>query len=392
VTFVRAKRTLVRTTGAGRALLPAAGAGLLASWMTGGVSGLLTVALFGVLVVSVPLAWFSVRGLRASLPRRREVTLGDLFTAELRIWNASRFFRATDVVVATGANTGEDPRPVGAIGVVPPRRQERFPIELRLLERGRHRSLTLTIVSRAPLNLCRVHLVFELPVDLWALPRRGIWSAKDSRARGALERSRGTEVRRAEEEFYGVREWRPGESLRLLHWKLSARRDDYVLRDQRDHAEPPVHLWLCTKVSYRGPWAMRDPGFERACSLVATLGEHFLRRGREVRLSTVLCERRGKRPIAFRGRRGLRPLLLALAEIRCEPGRPWDEVARFDGGARGAWNFLCLAGGGEGRTVRNEGTWILDVEDPDLGELFQRSARTREGTSPEQAREEGLLV
>ncbi len=365
--------TRIRPTIAGRTLLPVAGAGLFASWAMGGSSGLLTVLVFAVLAVSVPRTWLPVRGLRLALPGRFECTVGELFRADLHVRNTSAFFRATDLILVAGDTHSEDPRPIGSISAVGKGQTSNHPIELRILDRGRQRKLSLLVIAKAPLNLVRVHLLYEIPVELWGLPRRGRWNSADPDDRGRLSQSAHEALRRAEEEFYGVRDWRAGEGTRRVHWRLSARRDELIVREYRAPAEPPIHLQLSTRVSDRGPWAEKDPGFERACSLVATLGEHFLRLGREVRFS-VLRRERG-RPMSFKGRRSLRALLLVLAEVRCTPGDPWADI-QFVHPSRNAhaWNIVCFSGGGS-RSITNKGdTWLLDVEDPDIDECFRRAA------------------
>jgi len=348
-----------------------AAAGLFASWVTGGSSGLLTVLAFGVIALAVPLTWWPARGLRLALPGRHEVSVGELFRAQLHLENTSPWLGVRDLFVVTGDPRSEDPRPAGGVSRLAAGQSLATPVELRVLERGRQRKLELMIVAEAPLYLIRVQLLFELPVDLWGLPRRGLWSGGDPRHAGHLDRSWDEALRRAEEEFYGVREWRAGESTRRIHWKLSARRDDLVLREYRAPALPAIHLHLSLHVEDSGPWLERHPGFEKACSLVATLGEHFLRQGREVRFGVLRAGH--ERPLTYRGRRSLRAFLLMLAEIRCRPGDPWADLRHARNRKRSGWNIVCLAGGGAGRKTDGRTVWILDVEDPDTDELFQRN-------------------
>jgi uncharacterized protein (DUF58 family) len=192
---------------------------------------------------------------------------------------------------------------------------------------------------------------------------------------------------RGDEEFYGVRAWREGMSLRRVHWRLSARRGRRIVREMRSEEDAPIHLMLVTVVPSGMPVEGPRRRFERAVSLAATLAEHFLRAGRRVRLS--LLDSAGERAPtsessagAWRGRAGLLGVLVALAEAEPRFGALRD-VELALGGMRASRSETKLAiyvgdgasnhvGGGVGGAP---GWFAIDVEHPDASRLFSSGRR-----------------
>lgn len=68
-----------------------------------------------------------------------------------------------------------------------------------------------------------------------------------------------------------VRDYRPGDSLRSIYWKLTAKEDDLQVRDFE--ADRQVSLFLNMTDSLRENPAQRDMFLDRACSLMAFLAE-----------------------------------------------------------------------------------------------------------------------
>jgi uncharacterized protein (DUF58 family) len=187
--------------------------------------------------------------------------------------------------------------------------------------------LALRVASAFPLGLVRCELRFDLPVELLAFPRLlglgelgQLPGGADDRA---FDRSR---VSAGDEELAGVREWREGESLRHVHWRISARRGELVLREMRRPSERPVELVLATLVDGPPTAAGRRRAFELAVSLAATLAEHHLRRGHAVRLR--LAGEGEPETMLLRGRDGLWRALARLALVEAREGDPVGAAAR----------------------------------------------------------------
>ena len=119
--------------------------------------------------------------------------------------------------------------------------------------------------------------------------------------------------------------------------------------------------------------------FEESLSLTATLAEHFLRRGRTVRLTLAGAGSQTLGPL--RGRSGLVRGLVALAEVRSAPGNPQELLREF--AASGLHENEVLLGvltGGR-RPVSGQAAetapfaLLLDVDDPSTSALFRRGRR-----------------
>jgi len=185
-----------------------------------------------------------------------------------------------------------------------------------------------------------------------------------------------------EEEFYAVRDWREGESLRRVHWRLSARRGRRILRDYQIPVEAPVHVVLLTGRGGDDLTGERHRRFEMAVSLSATLAEHFLRRGRRVRLTTA-----GAHPVhlpSLRGRGGLARILTVLAEVRAEPDPdPAAGVTLPELGVPPTpGESTIVVHAGDARAALAPGNaLVLGTDDARIDRLFRRG-RSRASGSP----------
>ena len=322
-------RRELHLTPAGRIFLPVACAGLLGGWLAGGTSGMFAALAFALFALAPVTALLHVRGLRVEPPGAARIPVGDPFHVLPRLTNASAFFTARDVLLFGGDMRGGPMRAGGILRCLAPGRSEVVPVVHRLLRRGRERELRLVVSSFHPLGLVEVRLSFLLPVDFLGLPRLGTLGDLGVLPGGRAETSAARRMPvPGEEEFHAVRDWREGESLRRVHWRLSARRGRLIQREYQVPVEAPVHLLLLTGVPSEGLADELRRGFETAVSLVATLAEHYLRRGRRVRLTVV-----GARPAALpcaRGRGGLSNILTLLAEVESAP-RPAGTEARGEG-------------------------------------------------------------
>ena len=113
-------------------------------------------------------------------------------------------------------------------------------------------------------------------------------------------------------ELHALRDFRPGDDPRLIHWKSTARLGRLILRELEDEEASRLRLVLVDP----SPGATED-AVERDISLAASLAAHWVGRGHEVQL--VLPDREtpwGSDP------RHLRQILESLARFRPLPGRP----------------------------------------------------------------------
>ena len=85
-------------------------------------------------------------------------------------------------------------------------------------------------------------------------------------------------------EFFATREWRPGDDMRRIHWRSTARMGKVMVKQEelprRDRATVVLDN---RRTSYTGDWEGAD-AFERAVDAAASLVHHFLGEGFAVRL------------------------------------------------------------------------------------------------------------
>ena len=248
---------------------------------------LLSGAFLGALVTSWRLVRAMARGVevRRRLPAR--VFAGEPFPVTVELTNTRKRLGSWAVVVQEDA-AGEEGR-VGKAApalraffpYVPPRQTCRQTCFARLPERGRYRLGPLRIWTRFPFGLLRHTITLARSEALTVYPRLG------RLARGWLERYRpaalgdggGRRPGRASNEFYGVREWQSGDSLRRLHWRASARHARPVVRQLEQPGNRDlivlVDLWQPPK-----PNAADLASVERAVSFAATVVAAVCSQGR----------------------------------------------------------------------------------------------------------------
>ncbi|MEQ8764505.1 MAG: DUF58 domain-containing protein [Planctomycetota bacterium] len=375
----RLSRSL-RLSPAGQTVLAFTVAGLIATTAFGGVLGLLPATALALLLVSLTGAWLHAKGTDL-------ISVGDLvcFAGEeaelaLELNNRSRWLAARDVTIWHGPYRPQRNRANALIATLEPRARRTIRVPIKLNERGRHRSCELTLTSTFPLGLAEYRASFRLPTDHLVLPRLGAVRSITERLRQL--RGESWQAQRTSEgadEFYGLRDWREGESQRLVHWKISARRGQPIVRELRGEDRPPVHIVLVRQVL--GTSRKRHDAFETAVSLAATLCEALVREKFRLRLSfwpgtseSLQIEPRMDR------------LLPVLRELACVEHVLVDRAAapaavRNELASRGEAMVLIWASGSR-RTVTApvSGTWLLDVDSPTLFEVF--SPLRREGPGP----------
>ncbi len=361
----------LRPTPAGRGVAVFVGAALLVSWGAGGLLAVYASAGVALLAVAPLLAWLHGRALRLESPGAVTAFAGEAFPLDVGVVDRSRVLAARDVVLLHRTGRTDAERPAGYAATVRPGSRVVVPTIHRLGRRGRHDELSMAVETQFPLGLAVCRLEFRLPVDLLVLPRLGTvrnLDALTARRHGLL--FQGASDRGDEQEFHGLREWREGESVRRVHWKLSARRGRLLVREFRGEDRPPVHIVLDTRVPpRRRARSARGGSFETAVSLAATLVEHHLRRRHLVRFSAL-----GSRPYGVERRRGrdaLFPILAALAEVHSEQlaeRRSFDVATRKDEVV-----FLVCAGASRRIPGLPADAVVLDVEQRDTLRIFHRA-------------------
>lgn len=241
----------------------------------------LLMILYGVLAGPLLLSWWGVRWTlkRLDVARRApsSVYAGEPFTVEVELANGRKHGGSFAVSVRDELRRrGSSDPPVGAdvhFSFVPAGQSRRASYRGMLRHRGLYDFQPLKVSTRFPLGLLRTMLRFDKPARLAVFPAIGslspIWQRLLKIEDMASSRRR-PQHGFHEAEFYGLRDWRPGDGRNRVHWRTSARRQTLTVRqyERRRHAEFAlvVDLWSPPK-----PTEADRQRVEDVASLAATL-------------------------------------------------------------------------------------------------------------------------
>jgi len=164
--------------------------------------------------------------------------------------------------------------------------------QVTLPQRGRYRFGPLWVSTRFPMGLVKSTAKLKLFERVIVWPRLGrlrpSWlDLLDSRRLGRhAAHSRQGPV---DGDYFGLREWRPGDSKRWIHWRTSAKLGKLAVRQFEQQQNPDLalvlDLWLPAK-----PRDEDQQRVEVAISFAATLADELTRRGSS-RLTVALAAR-----------------------------------------------------------------------------------------------------
>lgn len=318
----------IRLTRPGYVALVIAGVLLLGAFL--GPSNMLL--LVCCLVVS-PLAadaWFGAGTLRRCEVGRNAppiVAAGEVALIELQIGYAGRTLPALQVTATDRLrNRHEDLRASVTFTRVPPGYEQTGVYRLEPRTRGPHALGPITLSTAFPLGLVRREVVDRDLGNMLVLPALGVmapdWNRRISHADELAHHARSRKGL-FEDEFYQLREYRPGDAPRSIHWRSSARTGGLMVRE--NHESRDRDLVVLLDLHADGPPGLETENTEeRAASLAATIVADHLRQfgGATLSLRTA-----GNGERAYLGRAGgdlTGPLVeLALAEpgVVADPGK-----------------------------------------------------------------------
>lgn len=262
----------------------------------------LLMILFGLLAGAFLVHWRLVSKMMRKIAIERKlpdsISAGDLLVVELVGTNRRRRLGAWALeavdTIERESPAGRSTTTVGRalFSYLPPRQEGRTTYRGRLYQRGKYRFGPLELTSRFPLGLLRYRATFDLQDTLLVYPKVGHLTMAWRRWQEGLESSGGKSSPRRgmlEGDFYGLREWRSGDSRRWLHWRTSARRQTPVVRQ----FEQPRDQGLAIALDLwqpGSPAAAEEDALELAVSLVATVVADACRAGGR-RLSVAVAAR-----------------------------------------------------------------------------------------------------
>jgi uncharacterized protein (DUF58 family) len=170
---------------------------------------------------------------------------------------------------------------------VPAGREQETAYRRTLPRRGIHRLSGLRISTRFPFGLLRRSLDLDAPADLLVYP--ALVPVMDAVLASGLaemnDRQSTTRTRRGE--FESLREFRPGDDPRDIHWRTSARRGRRFVRQFEGNTGRLVVVTLDdAQPREHAPGGDAAAPFEAAVSLAASAALVLLRQGYQVGLAT----------------------------------------------------------------------------------------------------------
>ena len=268
--------------------------------------------MIGALYISAVLAWRMVRAVsvRRDLPERAWQNQTVHLAYHLR--NVRRWGSCLGLHVEEVAPKGIESA-AGYCVQLPPRAVFRAGARFAARKRGRIQLRAIQIATSFPFGLVSSRRGIDAEASLVIWPARGRLKHQLLH-RGAVETSSAAPsgATGGQDEFFGLREYRPGDNPRWIHWRRSANKRIPVIREM---ARPlPETLWIIldTYVEDRYEGARRTR--EKLLRFTATLIDHAFSRGYRVGLALAFAG--GPRALApAEGRAQRSALLDALADV-----------------------------------------------------------------------------
>jgi uncharacterized protein (DUF58 family) len=219
-------------------------------------------ALLGLLGISWLVVVVRRPGLTVTVSRPVDVTVGVSFDVDVRVQNSGRR-PSPPLRVTSELPAGADLlAPVTVyLDPVGPGEQTVLSVPRTPKRRGAARHSTIVLDAVAPFGFFTSRQRVDVPDGLWVAPRSlppidvpGVWGAQVD---GTGPMGPGLDVR-------GVREWRPGDAVRHVHWRSTARTGQLAVLD---YGEPTVGTIgvLVAGTTAGAP----EPDFEEALAIAA---------------------------------------------------------------------------------------------------------------------------
>lgn len=271
--------------------------------------------MLGILIFSGVSSKGGLGSIVAEIEALEDAWAGSTTEGSLRIFNRSRLWSVRDLIVLAP----ELERPV-VVPMIHRRGSEDADATFRFNRRGYARISRLELYTSYPFGLFLKRKVVQTEAELVVFPE--LLSAREARPdipeQGDLE----TFPRRGDgQEIYALRDYVPGDSLRHIHWKKSAGRGKWIVKQHAADASGSLHVTLDTYL----PPGLPESRFEEIVSEAATLVRDAHASGTDVTLHL------GDNVIRETAESGLRPIFEALALV--EPSREIVHAPDYVAGA-----------------------------------------------------------
>lgn len=239
----------------------------------------------GPLVLSWRLVSATLRRLEIDRRLPEGVSSGDLLVVDITVKNLRRWLPSWAIMVTDRLQRVGDAQDRSQVTVMlpylPPGGTGEASYRGRLTRRGHYQFGPLSISSRIPFGLLRCTVAIPNLARIVVVPRLGQltrqWHQQMQPDRMGAQQSMHRQGW-LEGDFYGMRDWRSGDSLRWIHWRTSARRNHLVVRQFEQHRRQSLALFLDLG-SQPASSHQQSALVEMAVSFTATLVAQQCRRG-----------------------------------------------------------------------------------------------------------------
>lgn len=259
--------------------------------------------MLGILIFSGVSSKSGLGSIAVEIEALEDAWAGSMTEGSLRVVNRSRFWSVRDLIVLAP----ELERPV-VLPMVPRRGSVEAPASFRFNRRGYASISQLELYTSYPFGLFLKRKVVQTAAELVVFPE--LLSAREARPEIPEEGDLDTYPRRGDgQEIYALRDYIPGDSLRHIHWKKSAGRGKWIVKQHAADASASLHVTLDTYL----PPGLPASRFEEIVSEAATLVRDAHASGTDVTLHL------GESVIRETPESGLRPIFEALALVESSP-------------------------------------------------------------------------
>lgn len=249
-------------------------------------------------VFSYPLfSYFStrqnLRGLDIDQRAPERVSRGERFSINHQITNRKKWVAAQSIRLQSGSLTPERDgvQPEHLLAAYCPRigpgESVSVPIDHVLERRGLHTLPHVTVTSGFPFGL------FQRRIPLAASGEILVWPRVRAIRQGVLDNLLGTGetfqlIRGDGDEFFSLRDYLPGDDIRHIAWKVSARLDRLVVRELEPSSSRTIVIFFDTRCPLSDSPQSEEvlEEFESAVELVASVAVAYLERQYSVGLFT----------------------------------------------------------------------------------------------------------
>jgi hypothetical protein len=250
---------------------------LIATNVQAGLLFVISAGLAGLFVVSLAVPSWSMRKITVERANPPSGTEGEDIHFQAEIANSGRAARFMIGVTDPLARGGG-----GAAAVIPAGLSASVSYAA-ALPRGVYRSIPLVASCGFPFGIFSRQKSFTVPADLTIYP-----DYEDIRGLPLLEAastpSEAYHERRtagAGTDYLGVRDFRPGDSLKVIHWRTSARRGELTVKEFEEETASPVVIYIDES---RDAGQAGDSMLDAAARIAASIAGYCLKAGHPVRL------------------------------------------------------------------------------------------------------------